>query len=353
MRGRVVRSEREGREEVQARGSNYNTCNNLSLLSAIVPQVCVLSSTGCLSIMPAAWALSSMGVVHQQPVIVKLGDTSIERSPPEKIDLCGVPQHVLQGLSGAWCTFKDDEPCYADAAWVDALRGWSTLIRHCEMIGWCATSMVMHGPHVTDPQLSEYSDMVWAKLVRKEWYSCDIRCYFKSAHDEYALDLVPETTPHTRYHGTTLKAALCMLRTGGFIPGPNGHGCRGKYLQGLFCTTSVGDAFCRVDPTRELQNGCLHLMGCPVVVEVKVAHLRQYHRRRPDVAVAPGPPGVLMSGVQLTRIHVNSRYFRNFAEALFRNVKPSEACGTGCPAHTTCGAVIPLGIQCKLVKKKR
>ena len=316
------------------------------------PQVCVLSSTGCISIMPAAWAVSSMGVVHEQPFIVQLGDTSIERSPPENIDVCGVPQQVLQGLSGAWCTFKDDEPCYADEAWVDALHGWSTLIPHCGMIGMCASSMKMHGPHVTDPKLSEYSDVNWAKLVRKEWYSCDISCYFKSAHDEYELHLVTETAPQTRYHGTTLKAALSMLRTGGFIPGPNGHGYRGKYLQGFFCTTSVGDAFCRVDPTRELQNDRLHLMGCPVVVEVKVAHLQQYHRHRHDVSVAPGRPGVLMSGVQLTRIHVNSRYFWNFAKALFRDVKPSEACGTGCPAHTTCGAFISHEAQCMLGRQK-
>ena len=302
--------------------------------------------------MPAAWAVSSMGVVHEQPFILQLGDTSIERSSPEKIDVCGVPQQVLQGLSGAWCTFKDDEPCYADAAWADALRGWSTLIRHCGMIGMCASSMTMHRAHVTDPRLSEYSDLVWSKLVRKEWYECDISCYFTSAHDEYAFDLVTETAAQTRYHGTTLKAALSMLRTGGFIPGPNGHGCNGKYVQGLFCTTSVGDAFRRVDPTRELRNGHLHLMGCPVVVELRVAQLRQYHKRRHDVFVAPGQPGVLMSGVQLTKIHVNSRYLWNFLQTLCRDVKPSEACGTGCPAHTTCGAFISHEAQCMLRRQK-
>ena len=55
----------------------------------------------------------------------------------------------------------------------------------------------------------------------------------------------------TRYHGTTLDAVISMIAKGGFIPGQNGHGRRGKYLFGLFCCTSVGEALLRVDPWRE------------------------------------------------------------------------------------------------------
>ena len=94
----------------------------------------------------------------------------------------------------------------------------------------------------------------------------------------------------------------------------------------------------RADPGRALDSrGCLQLAGCPVVVELAAAHLVKYHPRRDDLHVMPGEPGQVMQGVQLLRIHVNQRYFKNFCETMVRGTIPGEACGGGSPSWTTCG----------------
>ena len=102
------------------------------------------------------------------------------------------------------------------------------------------------------------------------------------------------------FHGTTLKAAVSMLQLGGFIPGKNGHCKRGKYLQGLFCADSLGEAFLRVNPCRALDSrGRLQLAGCPVVVELVAAHVREYHQERSDLHVMEGEPGKVLPGFRL------------------------------------------------------
>ena len=136
----------------------------------------------------------------------------------------------------------------------------------------------------------------------------------------------------TRYHGTTLKAALSMLSTGGFIPGPNGHGRKGKYLQGLFCASSVGEAVWRVDPWREARGTrreFLDLFGRPVVVELEVASfkLRRYHSHRRDLGVVEGTPGVLMPGVRLVKVHVNRQGTKEFATT--RHLQQQGMCAEG------------------------
>ena len=143
------------------------------------------------------------------------------------------------------------------------------------------------------------------------------------------------------------------MNAGGFIPGPNGHGRRGKYLQGLFCTESLGEAFQRVDPWRAIGCDFLHVYGCPVVVELQVASwkLRRYHGHRRDLKVVEGSPGTLMQGVLLKRVHVNRRYFWNFVRNT--GVPRAAICGQGSPGCTTCGQFISIEDQNQLCKKWR
>ena len=158
-----------------------------------------------------------------------------------------------------------------------------------------------------------------------------------------------------RFHGTTLRAAVSMLRSGGFIPGPNGHGYRGKYLQGLFCAEKLGEAFQRSDPWREqAEDGSLQLLGCPVVVELEVAaitDLRRYHKHRRDLRVIRGSEGVLMKGIRLRKIHINWRYLWNFCKTVDIKIGREVACGTGSNGFMTCGSFISVEDQKKVCKK--
>ena len=259
---------------------------------------------------------------------------------------------VLCRLASVWGSNPEDVAGHAFGCHLDAMQGFATLRQHKVFPGRCSqTPLVPHGSDASNPVFSEHSSD-WCKLLQKEWYSSDITSYFVGDGMEF-YDLESDEQK-TRYHGTTLKAALSMLSTGGFIPGPNGHGRKGKYLQGLFCASSVGEAVWRVDPWREARgtkrDPLLDLLGCPVVVELKVASfkLRRYHRHRRDLGVVPGKPGVLMTGVKLEKVHVNRRYFWNFCQSRYRNVSRAEACGHG---KCNCGCWISVEEQDKLCKK--
>ena len=175
-------------------------------------------------------------------------------------------------LSNIWRSNSQDEDGHALGFLTHATEGWAEMAKQGVFPGRCkASAWQQHGSDATDPRLSCHSSY-WVKLLKTEWYSTSITCSFRGPGAEFCEGESEDTA--TRYHGTTLKAVLSMIEKGGFIPGPNGHGRKGKYLLGLFCCNSVGEALGRVDPWREAKGtGCeahLDLLGCPVVVELQV-----------------------------------------------------------------------------------
>ena len=272
-------------------------------------------------------------------------------SPPQ-LTTDDVQPHVMNAASRMWHTGHSDGPGHESGCWLDALHGWSILARHQIYPEPCkATSMRQHQAHPDDDRLSAFSDMLWSKLLRPEWFVSIVEHHFNGqGTDDYELSETPDTT---RFHGTTLRAAESMIRTGGFIPGPNGHGYKGKYLQGLFCAKTLGEAFMRVDPWRESINGNLQFGGCPVVVELAIAsvQLRRYHKTRRGVKVVLGDPGVIMKGVKVQSIHVNCRCFWNFCIAKCMDVSREVCCGHGSPGCSTCGQYISHEKQARLWKK--
>ena len=275
----------------------------------------------------------------QQPGFMAQGQAELSHEVEVDAD-------VMSKLAHIWHSNPQvDYARHADGFQLDALHGFATL-SHCQIYPErCRSSvLVQHDSDASDPQLSCYSS--WFKLLKEEWYSSDITHYFSGdGMQDYSLE---SDDNKTRYHGTTLKAVVSMLSTGGFIPGPNGHGHRGKYLQGLFCATEVGEAFLRVDPWREAtRDGHLDLLGCPVVVELKVASfkLRRYHQHRRDLRVVEGMPGVLMQGISLAKVHINRRYFWNFCLTRNRRVSRDEVCGQHSAGCMTCGHYISIDRQ--------
>ena len=260
---------------------------------------------------------------------------------------------IMAQMSHVWHSNPYHDTAGHDAGLqVEALQGFALLSQHQIYPGRCkGKALVPHECDGSEPHLSRYSD-TWTKLWQKEWYTSDPVPYFHGAGMQH-YELGADDTV-TRYHGTTLKALLSMMSTGGFIPGPNGHGHRGKYLQGLFCAASLGEAFLRVDPWREqTPGGHLDLMGCPVVVELEVAsfRLRKYHNHRRDVRVVEAEPGVLMKGIKLLKVHVNSRYLWNFFLTQFQDVTMETACGQRSQVSLTFGCYISIDRQRSLCKR--
>ena len=244
----------------------------------------------------------------------------------------------------------DDVGC-ALGVQVEALSGFATLAKHNIRPERCRSQpFVMHAKDTSEPHLSCYSD-AWFKLLAHEWSASDITPSFSGEGAEnYDLHTNEDATT-TRFHGTTVRAVKGMMSAGGFIPGPNGHGRRGKYLLGLFNTGSLGEAFQRVDPWRAIGCDFLHVYGCPVVVELKVAtlQLHRYHQHRSDLRVVVGSPGKLMQGVLLKKVHVNRRYFSNYVSNTGR--PRSEICGQNSPGCTSCGQFISIAQQNQLCKR--
>ena len=158
----------------------------------------------------------------------------------------------------------------------DALEGWNTLREEFGIVRVDAQGEAwrLHPGHDVDDMISAYSNLSGALLLRHEWYSCGIESRF--VHADGATSHADAADKHararsTQFHGTTLQAVAAMMRSGGFIPGPNGHGRNGKYMQGLFCADELAEAFLRVDPNKLLIDGALQFAACPAVVELEAA----------------------------------------------------------------------------------
>ncbi len=206
---------------------------------------------------------------------------------------------------------------------------------------------VQHPASEEDSRRSKYSGP-WYHLKVDEWYSSDVTLQVK-AHDSI-IDVQEEDVEdnpwETRFHGTVFKAFLSVIKDGGLVAGPNGHYYKGKTLLGMFCCKSLSEAFLRVAPGRGIppsKPGAGLDLGCmPVVVELRAVGLKRYHPHLKDVQVVPGTPGFFVTGVRVTRVHINQRLFVNFQKLtqmaqMGSPVALSGVCGSGSKSFTTCG----------------
>ena len=146
----------------------------------------------------------------------------------------------------------------------------------------------------------------WDYLQAVDWWSFPIGLHLKQQNENDRWVCSKDNEKQTRYHGTNFTAVIMIVLSGGFVPGSNGHGWKGKYFQGCFTADSLGQAFSRADALRVLDGaGNLRACSMPVVLELEAINVKRYHSRRADLGVTPGPPGVVIRGVWITRIHVN------------------------------------------------
>jgi hypothetical protein len=209
---------------------------------------------------------------------------------------------------------------------------------------------VQHPASEEDSRRSKYSGP-WYHLKVDEWYSCDVTMHFRA--DNQIMDVqeedIDETPWVTRFHGTVFKAFLSVLKDGGLVAGPNGHAYKGKSLLGMFCCKNLSDAFLRVAPGRGISPsnpGAGLDLGCmPVVVELMAVGLKRYHPHLKDLQVVLGTPGFFVTGVKVTRVHINQRLFLNFLNLTHMKqmgspVALSGVCGSGSESFTTCGCLL-------------
>ena len=177
---------------------------------------------------------------------------------------------------------------------------WS---RHCEHV------------HAGDGR-SEYSSA--SDLLRaQDWYCIDVWMHLRQPNDDEneLWNLSLNSTVQTRFHGTNFAALIMIARTGGFIPGLNGHGLRGRYFQGCFTADTLGQALERCDSLRLRDyNGRLRACSMPIVLEMDAINVQRYHRHRRDLGVTSGVPGEVIAGVWIKKVHVNWRLVENFWE---------------------------------------
>jgi hypothetical protein len=204
---------------------------------------------------------------------------------------------------------------------------------------------VQHPASEEDSRRSKYSGP-WYHLKVDEWYSCDVTMHVTV--DDKIMDVDEKyVEEETRFHGTVFKAFLSVLKDGGLVAGPNGHAYKGKTLLGMFCCKNLSEAFLRVAPGRGIspsKPGAGLDLGCmPVVVELRAVGLKRYHPHLKSVQVVPGTPGCFVTGVRVTRLHLNKRYFENFCELAQRRIPValSGVCGSGSESFTTCGCLLP------------
>ena len=161
----------------------------------------------------------------------------------------------------------------------------------------------------------------------------------------------PDEKQKRTFHGTTFLSFLKILRSGGMIPGPNGHSFRRRHFKGVFSASSVAEAFERVDHEQGVdEQNVLHPCAMPVVLELECGELRRYHSSRRDLFVTPGSEGCVLPVAKIVRVHISLRRLENFwqlAEAgKVRRMGlvggyGKVCCGQGNQSFTTCGMLLP------------
>ena len=159
---------------------------------------------------------------------------------------------------------------------------------------------------------STYSSQ-WDWLRAEDWSSIDIGMHLRQQNEMEVWEVSIDSTVQTRFHGTNFAALIMIARTGGFIPGINGHGFKGKYFQGCFTADTLGQALERCDALRVIDNnGRLRACSMPIVLEMDAINVQRYHGHRTDLGVTRGAPGQLIPGVWIKKVHVNWRLVENF-----------------------------------------
>ena len=152
-------------------------------------------------------------------------------------------------------------------------------------------------------------------LKARDWYCIPVAMHLRPRNDDESWYATSEESVQTRFHGTNFAALIMIARTGGFIPGVNGHGFKGKYFQGCFTAETLGQAFERCDALRVLDyNGRLRACSMPIVLEMDAIRVQRYHRHRRDLGVTRGVPGKVIAGVWIKKVHVNWRLVEQFWE---------------------------------------
>ena len=127
----------------------------------------------------------------------------------------------------------------------------------------------------------------------------------------------PDGESVTFYHGTTALVAHLLCRSGGFIPGPNGHTKAKTHYKGCFGSTDFNTAKQRGDQTRNLdyeKDMIYTFSNCPVVLELRaqMANIVNYKKSNPHLLVVPGRPGAFLPGISVMAIHWNHRFVKNY-----------------------------------------
>jgi hypothetical protein len=150
-------------------------------------------------------------------------------------------------------------------------------------------------------------------MHRNEWARQKIVIEMNAGHEPAFGE--PDGPSVTFYHGTTALVADLLMRSGGFIPGENGHTKGKTHFKGCFGSKFFDVAKCRGDQTRNMNEDMIYTFAnCPIVLEVRanMALLRTYKRKRPDLVVVPGMPGLALPGLSVVAVHWNMRMVRNY-----------------------------------------
>ena len=109
--------------------------------------------------------------------------------------------------------------------------------------------MTQHESHPDlGDQYSIWSDD-WFKLKRENWFAMELAHEFKDCSGKVVEPI--KTSPQSWFHGTCWGNAGLIIKEG-FIVGEGTHKKNSRSVQGLWCTSSVGNSACRCQPARYL-----------------------------------------------------------------------------------------------------
>ena len=127
-------------------------------------------------------------------------------------------------------------------------------------------------------------------LNHEKWVRCGVQVQGDGQIDERGS--------HTRFHGTSFKAAVSIMKVGGvFVAGVRGH--QGNY--GVFSCRTLGEAWLRVARHADMPTPSM----MAIVSEFQTMHFKKYHPTIKSVGVTRGAAGTAVPGVSLKAIHIN------------------------------------------------
>ena len=127
-------------------------------------------------------------------------------------------------------------------------------------------------------------------LNHREWVRCAVQ-----VHGDGEIDAKDS---HTRFHGTSFRAAVSIMKMGGvFLAGVRGH--QGNF--GVFSCSTLGEAWLRV--AWQVDRPTPSMMA--IVLEFETMQYKLYHPKNKNCGVTRGAAGAPVPGVTLKAIHIN------------------------------------------------